>query len=582
MLKYVIVLLVIAAIAPLSGAHSAQYYMSPSGNDGHDGSLAHPWATLQKARTVITAGDILYIMGGTYTNAQYFHDETGAIRGTAERPVTFKAYGDGVAVFTSTGPNPLGRWYRGYFLFTSGASDYIVIDGYSSLSNEPYFLRFEGHEETHNLIRFGGSASNYIEHITVKGIELDGSHTSGFSGGRDDVAVGLYLEYCRMSTVDNNYIHHIHHPTGPIPPGDNTERVQGSGHGIYVYSCELLLIQNNTIKYCNHGAMELEIQRPSGHAARYNRVINNFIEQRYGGGIYMPFNAHHNLIEGNIITRCGETTDFGKPGIQLSGSSNTIRKNVIYNPVNQPLRLEAQTAIGYHYIADDNLVYNNVIFSSRYSLGILVKNISDPNCSAERNKFYNNIFYRSIGTVEDSGGRQAEITIDLYGANEAHNWCDPDASGCLPGGTLWGGNRFGHNCVRRNSDGASYSRLVIWARDATYGGGWVEWSLSSLQSGNPVVWHNNIGLDPLLASEEPDSYGLSGGWWYLRSTSPCIDAGVVVNDEIGAYVQSLYPGYGWGNLSYSGSAPDIGAYEFNGENPAPPSAPHIRISPANR
>jgi hypothetical protein len=586
MLRSILLYLSMGAVllAPLTAADATNYYLAPGGSDGNSGtSTAQPWGTLQSAGTRISAGDTLFIMGGTYSNAQYLQDEGGRLRGTASAPIVFKAYGDSPAVFVSTGPNPLGRWYRDYFMFTSGSSDYIVIDGFGSLPPySPLYLRFEGHEETHNLIRFSGSSSNYCEHITVRGVEIDGGHTSAFAGtGADDVAVGLVVEYCRMSEFTDNYIHHIHHPTGPIAPGDGTERVQGSGHGIYVYSAELCLIQGNRIERCNHGAMEIEIQRPSGHPARYMRIIGNVIEQHYGGGIYMPFNAHHNLVENNIITHCGETTDFGKPGIQLSGSENTVRGNVIYNPMNQPLRLEAQTAIGFNYITDNNLIYNNTFFGSRYNLGILVKNISDPNCSAEGNLFANNILYRSTGQVEDSGGREAEMTIDLYGANDQHNWCDPNANGCLPNGTHWGGNAFLNNLIRRNAEGGDYPRLVLWARDATYGGGWTEWSLPELSANDPTAWSGNIGLDPIIRSEDPDGYGLTNGWWRLSEGSPAIDAGVPVNDNLGAYVESLYPGYGWSNRPYGGAAPDMGAYEFNGEDPSPLSGPNINILPGN-
>jgi hypothetical protein len=73
---------------------------------------------------------------------------------------------------------------------------------------------------------------------------------------------------------------------------------------------------------------------------------------------------------------------------------------------------------------------------------------------------------------------------------------------------------------------------------------------------------------------------LRSGWWYLRDTSPCIDAGIPIHDNIGAHVRSLYPDYGWGDLIYLGSAPDIGANEF-GESEVPLSAPYISIEATN-
>jgi hypothetical protein len=97
--------------------------------------------------------------------------------------------------------------------------------------------------------------------------------------------------------------------------------------------------------------------------------------------------------------------------------------------------------------------------------------------------------------------------------------------------------------------------------------------MAAIQSEDPVAWHDNITDNPLLASENPNAYGVLNGWWRLRPGSLCIDRGAIINDTIGAYVNSLYPGYGWGNLSYSDARPDIGAAESNGENPAPLSPP---------
>ncbi len=582
MRRFYLCILISVVLSVSGSAFGANYYLSPTGSDGSSGTApTQAWGTLQHAGTQLSAGDTLFIMGGTYTNAQYLHDEVGNLSGTEGNPLVFKAYGDSRAIFTSTGPNALGRWYRSYFMFTNGNSDHIVIDGFGFLPpHSALMIEFEGHEETQSLVWFSGNATNYCENIVVRGVEIDGSQTSSFSGGGDDVEIGLVFGYCRRGEAQDNYIHHIHHPTGELPPGDGTEHVQGAGHGIYLLSSELLLIQNNRVSRCNHGAMEIEIMRPSGHASRYNRIIGNVIEQYYGGGIYLPINAHHNLVEGNVIAHCGETTTFGKPAIQLSGSNNTVRKNVIYNPINQPIRLEAQTVIGFDYIADDNLVYNNTVFGCRYSLGIAVSNAGDPNCSVENNGFFNNIFYGSTGVAEDSGGREVEVTVDLYQANAPHNWCDPDVNACLPDGTHWGGNQFHNNCIMRNELGEAYPRLIIWARDADYGGGWTEWSLSSAQGNDPYAWTGNISVNPLIVNEDPDSYGIEGGWWYLREGSPCIDAGVLVDDVIGTEVQTLYPGYGWGNLGYSGTAPDIGAFEFGGENNVPLSGPHINVSPS--
>ena len=574
----------ILAVCFLSAdAQAVNYFISPQGDDTHNGrSPEQAWATLQRARSAgVAPGDTVFIMGGTYTTAQYFHDGSGTIRGTQSAPIVFKAYGDSPAVFTLTG---LGVDRR-FFLFYHRNNDHITIDGYGYLNNEPLMLSFAGHEQTGALVQFGaaslGDPVDYTEGILIRGAEFDGSN-------HDYVESAIQLSHTRTSIVEDNYIHHMHKPTGSIPPGDGSQENQSTGYGLYLKSCELVTVRNNRIERCNHGSIYLEAVRgatpPSGHGSRYNKIINNVIDNRYGGGIYLSIhNPHHNLIDGNIIVRCGETTTFPKGAMQISGSMNTIRRNVVYNPGSQGIGVEAQSVIGYHNIADGNMIYNNTIYGChKYNYMMLVKNWGSPDCSAERNTIVNNIFYKSHGYVDDSNGRDPEIQINLYDANDAHNWCDPNTSGCMPNGTNWGWNTFHNNCIRRNEQGADYYRLIIWARDATYGGGWNDFSLSTAQYTDPIAWANNIGEDPRLTNEYPDAYGLTNGWWYLQADSPCIDAGIPVYDTLGAYVESLYPGYGWGNLSYAGAAPDIGAHEFDGENPAPLSGPNIRIFPLNR
>jgi len=47
-------------------AHAAEYYVAPTGSDSNAGTLAAPFATLQKGADVAVAGDTVYIRGGTY------------------------------------------------------------------------------------------------------------------------------------------------------------------------------------------------------------------------------------------------------------------------------------------------------------------------------------------------------------------------------------------------------------------------------------------------------------------------------------------------------------------------------------
>ena len=66
--------LVIAAWALAGGValRAATYYVATDGNDANPGTLASPFATIQRGQTAAVAGDTVYIRGGTYvmTEAQ--------------------------------------------------------------------------------------------------------------------------------------------------------------------------------------------------------------------------------------------------------------------------------------------------------------------------------------------------------------------------------------------------------------------------------------------------------------------------------------------------------------------------------
>src|SRR5262245_36061309 len=76
----------VASERPLGeGPH---YFVQPaSGNDAWEGTQERPWRTVGHAVTKLKAGDTLVLRGGTY----YEHAKA-ALRGTAERPITLRAY----------------------------------------------------------------------------------------------------------------------------------------------------------------------------------------------------------------------------------------------------------------------------------------------------------------------------------------------------------------------------------------------------------------------------------------------------------------------------------------------------------
>ena len=83
-----------AALFGLPLAQAADYYVSPSGSDSAPGTLAQPFQTIQKAASVMVAGDTAFIRAGTYRETV-----TPAHSGTQNAPITFMPYnGESVTV----------------------------------------------------------------------------------------------------------------------------------------------------------------------------------------------------------------------------------------------------------------------------------------------------------------------------------------------------------------------------------------------------------------------------------------------------------------------------------------------------
>jgi hypothetical protein len=79
--------------------NATKVYVSTTGSDDTgDGSFLNPWATWQKGFTEITAGDTLYIRGGTYTPAatyqdpRYFGVVVNGVSGTSGNKITVLNY----------------------------------------------------------------------------------------------------------------------------------------------------------------------------------------------------------------------------------------------------------------------------------------------------------------------------------------------------------------------------------------------------------------------------------------------------------------------------------------------------------
>jgi len=553
-MKILMLIVAVVTVCAFGQLNATNYYMSPTGNDGAAGTFAAPWATFAQAvAKPLHAGDTLFVMGGTYTAAEHWYNGPS---GTTLHPIVIKAYGDAVATFTNSGTGDYAEFFEVY----NYAESHIVIDGESHLKHSPYptttrFLVFKGWCFWGGMFMFENfSSSNMIHGIVVRNCEIDG----GLSGGTS----ALYMVCCDSFVVENNYMH----DTGPAASGDE----QGSPDLMWLMSCRYGKVLNNRFEHGNHACIDMSA--PYG-VCRYITFSGNVFNNGWGGGLYL-MSSQYCLVDNNLFLHSGESTHYSKPAIQMNSEYNSIRRNVFYNPLNQGLFLAGSYMTGGAggSWVQHNYIYNNTFFHNyKYaSISMLILDTSDqPYNSVENNHFYNNILYKSLDRWNVGTGfdYECEVAVQAINSNSAHNWTNPP----------WGGNRFYNNLFRHDSRGLAKDSMVAFAPQ---GGGVHAYKIPDLQASSPTYWSTNIGDDPKLASESPDAYGT--GWWYLKSGSPCINAGIAVVDSNGIKVQAVAPGYGWGNLTHSGFAPDIGAYEWGGENPSPPSVPPLSSFPGRK
>ncbi|GAC1445486.1 MAG: hypothetical protein NVSMB52_06700 [Chloroflexota bacterium] len=80
--------ILLAAISFTALAHASSRYVSATGNDTNNGSLAAPFRTIQHAVTVSRAGDTVYVRAGSYRELVTFTASGSATLG----PITLQNY----------------------------------------------------------------------------------------------------------------------------------------------------------------------------------------------------------------------------------------------------------------------------------------------------------------------------------------------------------------------------------------------------------------------------------------------------------------------------------------------------------
>ena len=354
-------------IAMSVGAMGNTYYVAKTGLDSNDGSLAHPWLTINHAASTAVAGDTVYVRSGTYN--EYVFDCYHS--GTAGNPITFENYPGESPIIDGTGlANPSSN----YGLL------YIVGN----------YINWQGFEIRNSLIYEGVYALHAFQ-VNLSNLKIHAINGSGIALGD-----------CSYMVIDTCELYNCN-----TTPGDETIAMSPA--------------QNIEIKNCyihDTGSAGIDCKGANGDSGCNNISIhNNEICNLANGssGIYIDMqgiNQNGFSIYCNKIHNCGNAITLGSEGNAATLTNTNIYNNLIYNNTYgfqvQPYSFPKTVSI------INNTFYNNLIglgwddTAANYQVNCVVRNnivVSTTTYSLIHYDYYaqggvtidHNLFYDAAG-----------------------------------------------------------------------------------------------------------------------------------------------------------------------------------------
>jgi hypothetical protein len=195
------------------------YYLSPAGNDATgNGSEGSPWFTLNKAWTIVSAGDVVYMRGGTYNYGSIFTTLSGK-SGTSGNYINIWAYPGEYPIIDYTGVTFVKHQNIGIAITDC---DYIYLKGIR-VTNIPQPNEYDAWPQ------YGIILWDNVSNCTFEQIETD--HIGGWG-----VTIG---DGCNNNLFLNCDSHHNQDPYSIEP--------YGGADGFQSYS---ITSTNNTFRGC--------------------------------------------------------------------------------------------------------------------------------------------------------------------------------------------------------------------------------------------------------------------------------------------------------------------------------------------
>jgi hypothetical protein len=265
------------------------YYISNTGNDTNPGTKLQPFATINKANSLVTPGDTVHVMPGTY-NQNILLTRSG----TENQRIIYKSEVRGEAKIIGNGVTPL------FATWENTGNSYIEIDGFDVSGGGRFgILNYNG---AHNIIII----QNHVHNIAVgycTNLGGDGIGSTENGNPHDNDYIANIVESVSVSTKPCSYVHGFY--------------VQGLRERIL----NNLIINNAGIGVaCTHACNEPTISN--------NTIVNNGYGIRIGWSSVLPGKTNNAIISNNIIMNNNKYALYEY--LAGMGSNNQLLNNLIY------------------------------------------------------------------------------------------------------------------------------------------------------------------------------------------------------------------------------------------------------------
>lgn len=337
-------LIVLIFFCILSFSYAETYHVSTAGNDSQNGTAEFPYATFNKANTMLSEGDSLLVFGGTYSERMRITQN-----GSAENPIMIQpAEGESVIIdvdFSEDNCVSIEGNYihiRNFEVRNSNGTGVDLGGQYIEARN------FIVHEcETHGTYADG-------QHILIEGhtiyhtnLENENRNWSNGWGSALKVRVGGDDITIRRNTVFHNYGEGIAATRGTNILIQENRVYDNFAVNIYVDNSYNVVVERNFVTCTGTSGYEyLDGSRPTGIA---------IAEEEYAGWGAQLENI---MVRNNIVAWCERSLVYW--GCDLNGVGGmkdvTIVHNTFWGSMNTAVSISYEP-----YKTENSVIANNII-----------------------------------------------------------------------------------------------------------------------------------------------------------------------------------------------------------------------------